>query len=117
MRLEKQRNYSNANSGNSGSSGHSGISRMSGMSGKSGVSGMSGGLRKELCDTLLYQWVYLRLKRLSFLRVGKHLGGNAPPFRRIGNQLVNDVVGINRLDAKLVQIMRQEGLAAGNPSR
>ena len=58
-----------------------------------------------------------RFEGLALCRVGKDLGGEATALRRIGNQLMDDVIGVNRRDAKFVQITRKEGLAAGNPPR
>lgn len=59
----------------------------------------------------------LRFEGAALRRVGEDLGGETFAFRRVWNQIMHDVIGVNRLDAEVVQEARKEGLAAGNPSR
>ena len=61
--------------------------------------------------------MYLRLEGAALLRVGKHFGGNSATLLWVGEKRVHDVIGVKRLDAKLVQKLGKEGFAAGNPSR
>ena len=72
---------------------------------------------KELVNPRLHHRVDPRLEFLALRRVGEDLGGQSASFGRVGDEFVNNVVGVDRLDAKLVQITRKEGFAAGNPSR
>ena len=71
---------------------------------------------KPLVDPLLDQRMYLRLKGTALLGIGKNLSRNAPALFRIRNNIVNDIIGVKRLDAKFVQKLGKEGFAAGNPS-
>ena len=61
--------------------------------------------------------MYLRLEGAALLRVGKHLGCDAPTLSRIGNKFVNDIVGVDGFNAELSQKVGKEGFATGNPSR
>ena len=96
MRVEKQWNYRKAKFG---------------ISGVSGISGASG---EELFDPRLHQRVELRLQLAALRGIGENLCGNATTFVGIWNELMNDVVGVDSLDAEFVQIARKEGLAARN---
>ena len=57
---------------------------------------------KPSVDFLFDDWMYLRLKGAALLWVGKHLGRDASTFFWVGNNLVNNIIGVNRLDAKFV---------------
>ena len=46
--------------------------------------------------------MYLRLKGAALLGIGKHLSRDASTFFWVGNNLVNNIIGVNRLDAKFV---------------
>ena len=70
---------------------------------------------KPLVNPLLDDWVDLRLKFAALLRVGKHFGGDAAALLRIGNQLMNNGIGVESLDAEFVQEFRKERFPAGNP--
>ena len=70
---------------------------------------------KPLVDSRLHQRVKLRLKCSALLRVGKHFGGDAAALLRIGNQLMNNGIGVESLDAEFVQEFRKERFPAGNP--
>jgi len=72
---------------------------------------------QPLLDPRLDHWVYPRLQFAALRRVGEDLGGYAAALGGVGDELVDDVVGVKRLDAEFVQKTRKEGLAAGNPSR
>lgn len=92
MLLEKQRNYRNANF-------------------RTGI-GSSAFAADELVNPRFDKRMQTFLKRTELRTVGEHLGGDATPLRSIGNELVNNVVSVNRLDAKLVQATRGKRLAA-----
>ena len=70
---------------------------------------------KPLVDSRLHQRVKLRFEGAALLRVGKHFGGDAAALLRIGNQLMNNVIGVESLDAEFVQEFRKERFPAGNP--
>ena len=57
-----------------------------------------------------------RLQLPPLRLVPKHLRGNAFPLRRIGYELVYDVIGVKRLDAEFVQVLRDKRLPARNPA-
>ena len=57
----------------------------------------------------------LRFEFAALLRIGKNLGGDAAALLRIGNQLMNNVIGVEGLDAEFVQEFRKERFPAGNP--
>ena len=61
--------------------------------------------------------MYLRLKGTALLGIGKNLGRDASTLFWIGKKLMHDIIGVKRLDAELIQKLRKEGFAAGNPSR
>ena len=71
--------------------------------------------RQPLVDSLLDDWVELRLKFAALLRVGKHFGGNAATLLWIRNQLMNNGIGVESLDAEFVQEFRKERFPTGNP--
>ena len=73
--------------------------------------------RQPLVDSRLHNRVELRFEDSALLRVGKHFGGNAAALLRIGNQLMNNGIGVESLDAEFVQEFRKERFPAGNPSR
>ena len=79
--------------------------------------GSPASLIKERLDPLLDNRVDLRLKLLPLRGVGEDLCRDAAALCGVGNDFVNDVIGVERLDAELVQKLRKEGFAAGNPSR
>ena len=45
-----------------------------------------------------------RFERAPFGRVGEDLGGQPPALGGVGDELVNDIVGVEGLDAEFVQI-------------
>ena len=45
--------------------------------------------------------MYLRLEGAALLRVGKHLGSNAPTLSWIGDNFVNDIISVDGFDAEL----------------
>ena len=71
--------------------------------------------RQPLVDSRLHNRVELRLKCSALLRVGKHFDGDAAALLRIGNQLMNNGIGVESLDAEFVQEFRKERFPAGNP--
>ena len=77
--------------------------------------GLTPWLPKPLVNPLLDDWVELRLEGAALLRVGKHFGGDAAALLRIGNQLMNNVIGVESLDAEFVQEFRKERFPTGNP--
>ena len=75
------------------------------------------GLTQELFDSPFHQRMEPRLEGLALFGIREHFGGNALAFGRIGNELVNNVVGVDRLDAEFVQVLRHQRLAAGDAAR
>ena len=69
--------------------------------------------RREAREHLRVQACF---QRLALRRIGKDLGGQAPALGGIGDQVMHDVVRVERRRAELVQITRKEGFATGNPS-
>ena len=57
----------------------------------------------------------LRFEGTALLGIGKNLGGDAAALLRIGNQLMNNVIGVESLDAEFVQEFRKERFPTGNP--
>ena len=58
----------------------------------------------------------LRFEGAALGGVSEDLGGEATALRRVGDQLMDDVVGVDRRDAELVEVSRRKRLAAGNPA-
>lgn len=52
------------------------------------------------------------LKGAAFLGIGEDFGGDALTLGGIGNQSVNDIIGVDRFDAEFVQVFRDERLPA-----
>ena len=71
---------------------------------------------KPSVDFLLDDRVNLRLKGTALLGIGENLGSNASTFLGVWNDVVNDIIGVEGLDAEFVQKPRKEGFATGNPS-
>ena len=57
-----------------------------------------------------------RFERLALFGIGEELGGEALALGGVGNDLVDDVIGVDRLDAEFVQVARDERLAARDPA-
>ena len=53
-----------------------------------------------------------RLESLALRLVGENLRGNALALGRIGNEFMHDVVSVDRLDAEVVEELRDQRLPA-----
>ena len=115
MCFEEKRNYGDTNR-TDGTNETTGTNGTSASPARLGCLGCHVRHVKPLIDPLLDYRVELRLKSTTLLRIGKHLSSNAPALFRIRNNIVNDIIGVKRLDAKFVQKLGKEGFAAGNPS-
>jgi len=62
-------------------------------------------------------WVDLSLKGAALLGIGKDLRRDAPPLGWIRDELMDDVVGVDGLEAELPQKPRGERLPAGDSAR
>ena len=69
---------------------------------------------KKLFDPRFHQRVELCLQLAALSGIGEDLGGDALALRWVGDQFMNDVVGVDRLDAKFVQITSEKRFPAGN---
>ncbi len=74
-------------------------------------------LREEGRDAGADERMQFRFEGLAFRGVRKNLGGEALPFGGVGEELMDDLIGVDRLEPQVVQKTRQEGFATGNPSR
>ena len=68
---------------------------------------------QERLDPLLYQRVNPIFQLAPLRGIGEDLGGNAPPFLWVGDQLVNNIVGVDCLDADFVKIASEKRFPAG----
>ena len=71
---------------------------------------------QKLIYPLLHERMDARLQRAALHRVGEHLGGDAAALCRVGNELVDNVIGVDCLDAEFVQVSCGKRLATGDPA-
>ena len=76
-----------------------------------------GALGEERIYLRLDLWVDLGLKGAALLGIGKDFRRNAPPLGWIRDELMDDVVGVDGLEAKLPQEPRGKRLPAGDSAR
>ena len=111
MRLEKKRNYGKAK--------RKGLAGLEGLARRAAIVTpvppvMPVPPVKEGLDPRFHQRVELRLQLTPLRGIGEDLGGDALALRWVGDQFMNDVVGVDRLDAKFVQITSEKRFPAGN---
>ena len=69
-------------------------------------------MTKEMIDLLAHDWMKARLEGFALFGIGEDFGGDALTLGWIGNQSVNDIIGVDRFDAEFVQVFRDERLPA-----
>ena len=73
-------------------------------------------IAQKLVYPLLHERMDARFKRSTLLGICENLGGDVTALCGVGHELVNNVVGVDSLDAEFIQVSRDKRLAAGDSS-